>query len=79
MPQHLPATGLSALKEVNNFLKNEAEIVTDFRTRISRTSREMDSLHASAYISYNRIINKMNDAECMAFLNDRSLFMEENY
>ena len=65
--------------DINNFLKNEAEIVTDFKTRITNTVREIDNLQSAAHISYNRIINKMNEAECTAFLSDKSLFMEENY
>ncbi|MEO6316490.1 MAG: hypothetical protein ABIU63_05680 [Chitinophagaceae bacterium] len=64
---------------INDFLKNEAEILTDFKTRIITSSRESDNLQSSVNITYNRIINKMNEAECMAFLSDRSLFMEENY
>ena len=67
------------LSDINMFLKNEAEIVTDFKTRIINAAKELDNLQAAAHITYNRIINKMNDAECMAFLSDRSLFMEENY
>ncbi len=67
------------ISDVNNFLKNEAEIITDFKVRIVNTAKEIDSLQAAAHISYNRIINKMNEAECMAFLSDKSLFMEENY
>ena len=69
----------SLFSDINIFLKNEAEIITDFKTRIINAAKEMDSLQAAAHITYNRIINKMNDAECMAFLSDRSLFMEENY
>ena len=65
--------------DINNFLKNEAEILTDFKTRITTTAKEIDSLQAAAHITYNRIINKMNEAECMAFLSDQTLFMEENY
>ena len=65
--------------DVNNFLKNEAEITTDFKTRIISTAREIDSLQAAAHITYNRIINKLSEAECMAFLSDQTLFMEENY
>lgn len=64
---------------INDFLKNEAEIVTDFKTRIVTAAKELDNLQTAAHISYNRIINKMNDSECMAFLSDKSLFMEENY
>jgi len=64
---------------INDFLKNEAEIITDFKTRISKTVNEIDNLQAAAHITYNRIINKMNEAECMAFLSDNTLFMEENY
>jgi hypothetical protein len=65
--------------DINDFLKNEAEIITDFKTRISKTVNEIDNLQAAAHITYNRIINKMNEAECMAFLSDNTLFMEENY
>ena len=64
---------------INDFLKNEAEIITDFKTRITSAAKEMDNLQSAAHITYNRIINKMNEAECMAFLSDRTLFMEENY
>jgi hypothetical protein len=65
--------------DMNNFLKNEAEIITDFKTRIITTAREIDNLQAAAHITYNRIINKLSEAECMAFLSDQTLFMEENY
>lgn len=64
---------------INDFLKNDAEIITDFKTRIVSAAKELDNLQAAAHISYNRIVNKMNDAECSAFLSDRTLFMEENY
>ena len=72
-------TAKELITDVNNFLKNEAEIITDFKIRISNTIKEMDNLQSGAHITYNRIINKMNEAECMAFLSDKSLFMEENY
>ncbi|HTL09904.1 MAG TPA: hypothetical protein VL307_16635 [Chitinophagaceae bacterium] len=65
--------------DINDFLKNEAEIITDFKTRITRSAREVDSLQTATHITYNRIINKMSEAECMAFLSDKTLFMEENY
>ncbi len=67
------------MNDVNNFLKNEAEIITDFKTRLTSTIREIDLFQSGPHISYNRIINKMNDAECSGFLSDQSLFMEENY
>jgi len=79
MLANLQNNAVSLLGDINIFLKNEAEIVTDFKTRIINAAKELDNLQAAAHISYNRIINKMNDAECMAFLSDRSLFMEENY
>ena len=65
--------------DVNNFLKNEAEIITDFKTRIASAIKEVDNLQAAAHITYNRIINKLTEAECTAFLSDKTLFMEENY
>ncbi len=64
---------------INDFLKNDAEIITDFKTRIITAVKELDNLQSAAHITYNRIVNKMNDAECSAFLSDRTLFMEENY
>ncbi|MEO5593207.1 MAG: hypothetical protein ABIR15_19585 [Chitinophagaceae bacterium] len=76
---NLQTNAKELFRDVNNCLKNEAEIITDFKTRIINTAREIDSLQAAAHISYNRIINKMNEAECMAFLSDKTLFMEENY
>lgn len=79
MLKNFPSQAKSLLSDINNFLKNEAEIITDFRTRITNTSRELDNLQSAAHITYNRIINKMSDGECMAFLSDKSLFMEENY
>lgn len=79
MLKNFPQQAGSLFCDINNFLKNEAEIITDFRTRITNTSRELDNLQSAAHISYNRIINKMSEAECTAFLNDKSLFMEENY
>ena len=74
---HSNAKGL--FNDINNFLKNEAEIMTDFKTRITATAKEIDNLQSAAHITYNRIINKLNEAECMAFLSDQTLFMEENY
>lgn len=79
MLETIPNNARILFNEINNFLKNEAEIITDFKTRIIAASTEVDNLHAAAHSTYNRIINKMNDAACMAFLGDRSLFMEENY
>lgn len=64
---------------MNNFLKNEAEIITDFKTRVTGSIRELDKFQSEANITYNRIINKMSELECMQFLSDKSLFMEENY
>lgn len=65
--------------DVNNFLKNEAEIMTDFKIRLSNSIKEIDLLQSRAHITYNRIINKMNEAECSGFLSEQTLFMEENY
>lgn len=79
MLKNFPSQAKTLYSDINNFLKNEAEIITDFRTRITTASREIDKLQSAAHISYNRIINKMSDGECMAFLSDKSLFMEENY
>ncbi len=79
MLETLQTNAAAIFSDINNFLKNEAEIITDFKTRIINTVREIDSLQSAAHISYNRIINKMSEAECMAFLSDQSLFMEENY
>ncbi len=72
-------TAREFISDVNNFLKNEAEIITDFKIRLSNTIKEIDLLQSAAHISYNRIINKMSEAECSGFLSDQSLFMEENY
>jgi hypothetical protein len=74
---HTSAKGV--VSDVNNFLKTEAEILTDFKTRLSNTIKEIDILQSGPYITYNRIINKMNEAECSGFLSEHSLFMEENY
>ena len=79
MLKNFTGSARTIFSDINNFLKNEAEIITDFKTRIANTAREIDSLQAAAHITYNRIINKMNEAECMAFLSDKTLFMEENY
>jgi len=79
MLKKLPGQAAALISDINNFLKNEAEIITDFKTRIANTAREIDSLQAAAHISYNRIIHKLNEAECMALLSDKTLFMEENY
>jgi hypothetical protein len=65
--------------DINNFLKNEAEIITDFKTRVTNSIREVDKFQSDTFITYNRIINKMSESECMQFLSDKSLFMEENY
>ena len=67
------------ITDINNFLKSEAEVVTDFKTRISNSIREMDKFQSEIQITYNRVINKMNEAECTQFLSEQSLFMEENY
>ena len=67
------------ISDVNNFLKNEAEIMTDFKIRLTNTIKEIDLFQSAAHITYNRIINKMSEAECSGFLSDQSLFMEENY
>ena len=67
------------ISDVNNFLKNEAEILTDFKTRLSNTIKEIDILQSGPHITYNRIINKMSEADCSGFLSEQSLFMEENY
>lgn len=79
MLKNFPSQAKGLLSDINNFLKNEAEIITDFKTRILNSAREIDKLQSAAHTTYNRIINKMTDAECSAFLNDKSLFMEENY
>ena len=79
MLKNLQTNAKELFGDINNFLKNEAEIITDFKTRIVATVKEIDNLQAAAHITYNRIINKMNDAECVAFLSDNTLFMEENY
>ena len=67
------------ITDINNFLKSEAEVVADFKTRISNSIREMDKFQSEIQITYNRVINKMNEAECTQFLSEQSLFMEENY
>ncbi len=67
------------ITDVNNFLKNEAEIITDFKTRLSNGIREIEAYQSKKHITYNRIINKMSELECTQFLADESLFMEENY
>jgi hypothetical protein len=67
------------ISDVNNFLKNEAEIITDFKVRLTNAIKEIDLLQAGSHITYNRIINKMSEEECSGFLSDQSLFMEENY
>ena len=67
------------ISDVNNFLKNEAEIMTDFKVRLTNAIKEIDLLQSGAHITYNRIINKMTEAECSGFLSEQSLFMEENY
>jgi hypothetical protein len=69
----------ASVSDVNNFLKNEAEIITDFKSRIVKSVKEIDTLQSHVHVTYNRIINKMNEAECTAFLSDTTLFMEENY
>jgi len=79
MLKTIQTNGKQIYHEINNFLKNEAEIITDFKTRITRHTREIDKFQSETHITYNRIINKMNESECMQFLSDKSLFMEENY
>ncbi len=76
----IPLTGASAaVREVNNFLKNDTEIVSDFKMRMAEHRRQMDRLQSSPFITYNRIINSMTTAECSGFLSAEALFMEENY
>jgi hypothetical protein len=72
-------TAREMICDVNDFLKNEAEIITDFKVRLTNTLKEIDFLQSGAHITYNRIINKMSEAECSGFLSEQSLFMEENY
>jgi hypothetical protein len=79
MLKRIQTNAMEIFNDVNNFLKNEAEIITDFKTRISGSIRELDKFQSEAHITYNRIINKMSELECMQFLSDKSLFMEENY
>jgi hypothetical protein len=67
------------ITDINNFLKSEAELITDFKTRVSNSIREIDKFQSEIHITYNRVINKMNEAECTQFLSEQSLFMEENY
>ncbi|MFT3934603.1 MAG: hypothetical protein QM726_13350 [Chitinophagaceae bacterium] len=76
---NLPANAYHYTGEINNFLKNEAEIVADFKTRIVLLAKENEFLKAVTGASFHRITNTMNDAECSAFLSDTSYFMEENY
>jgi hypothetical protein len=73
------ASAKEFITDVNNFLKNEAEIMTDFKIRLTNTIKEIDLFQSGAHITYNRIINTMSDAECSGFLSEQSLFMEENY
>ena len=67
------------ITDINNFLKSEAEVIADFKTRISNSIREIDKFQSEIQITYNRVIYKMNEAECTQFLSEQSLFMEENY
>ena len=67
------------LKDINNFLKTEAEIISDFKTRVSNSIRDIDRFQSEAQITYNRIINKISESECIRLLSDNSLYMEENY
>lgn len=67
------------ITDINNYLKSEAEMITDFKTRISNSIREIDKFQSEIQITYNRVINKMSEAECTQFLSEQSLFMEENY
>jgi len=79
MLQRFQNNAKEIITDINNFLKNEAEIITDFKTRITNSIREIDKFQSEVQITYNRVINKMNETECMQFLSDQSLFMEENY
>jgi len=79
MLKTIHTTARELMSDVNNFLKNEAEIITDFKTRLASAIRETDLFQSGAHISYNRVIHKMNEAACGGFVSDQSLFMEENY
>ncbi|MDE3248408.1 MAG: hypothetical protein KGO82_07115 [Bacteroidota bacterium] len=62
---------------INNFLKNEAEILADFNGHLQRSVQDMDRLQQSAYLSYDRIVEslqRVNDPGA-----DFNFYMEENY
>ena len=67
------------LHDINNFLKTEAEIVTDFKMRIHSAATEIDTLLIGTAFTHGRIIKKTTDAGSLYYATGASLFIEENY
>lgn len=78
MLANLMTASTASPAEVNNFLKNEHEILNDLKIRMAPTSDPI-RLSSLLRINYHRVINELSDDECNGFLADTSLFMEENY
>lgn len=71
--------GGALLNDINNFIKTEAEIVNDFKTRISNTLRSRDTHPSKADRGYTEIIQRITDVESIFFTSISSLHIEENY
>lgn len=64
---------------INNFLKNEAEIVADFKGHLQRSVQELDRLQQSVYLSYDRMLQSLQQASNAGTDDLSNLYMEENY
>jgi hypothetical protein len=64
---------------INNFLKNEAEIVADFKTHLQRSVQDLDRFQQSVHLSHNRIVQSIQQANSSDPGGHSNLYMEENY
>lgn len=64
---------------INNFLKNEAEIVADFKIHLQRSVQELDQLQQSVHSTYNRVLQSLQQSNGNGLSGPANLYMEENY
>jgi len=79
MLNHFLHTARTAVNDINNFLKTNAEICMDMMMRLDMQSGALDDVQADSNSSYNRIVAVAEKMDSQWQEMDPRLFLEENY
>jgi hypothetical protein len=79
MLNHFLNTARTAVNDINNYLKTNAEICLDFMIRLENQTGVFDEKKSDVNASYSRIMAIADNADVAWNETDPRFYLEENY